>query len=342
MVTRSRTVSPGRSPGSRSASRRRRVPAAIALLLLAGAAAACVSRTAGDAELSEYRALRGTLAAAETSRVGARGRYALYRVRLRSSTGLAATGRLLRPAEGAGPWAAILLNDGRELNSRALDYLPPEFGDVVVLSLDYPREIPYEVSASDLLVRGGELREAGRRIPPLFSLGAMYLARRSDVDSARLGVAATSFAVPFAVIAAAMDERFREVALIYGAGDLPRVLAANLRLRPALLRRPVAWLATRPLAPLAPERFAARIAPRPLVMVNGSDDPQMPAEAARSLLAAARDPKAIVWLRTGHLMPDDSALIRQLVDTAMARMTVLTPAPPASRPARPGARAASP
>src|SRR5918992_4038766 len=71
-----------------------------------------------------------------------RGRYDLYRVRL-GGGGERATGRLLRPRQRGGPLPAVLLNDGRELNSAALDYLPPEFGDVIVLSLDYPERIPY-------------------------------------------------------------------------------------------------------------------------------------------------------------------------------------------------------
>jgi hypothetical protein len=263
------------------------------------------------------------LVRAETTYVGPRGRYSTYRVRLTSTTGLIATGRLLRPAHGAGPWPAMLLNDGRELNSGAIDYLPPDFGDVVVLSLDYPAAIPYDAHATDLVVHGGALREAGRHIAALFSVGAAYLAGRSDVDSTRLGIAATSFAVPFAVIAAATDAHFHAVALIYGAGDFPRVLAANLATRPPALRRPLAWIATRPLAPLEPTRFVARVAPRPLVMVNGAGDPQMPREAVVSLYDAAHQPKTLIWLRTGHLMPGDSTLIRQLVDTAFARLPIL-------------------
>ena len=39
-------------------------------------------------------------------------------------------------------------------------------------------------------------------------------------ELARLALAATSFAVPFATIAAAADTSFREVALIYGAASL--------------------------------------------------------------------------------------------------------------------------
>ncbi len=240
-----------------------------------------------------------------------------------STSGLVATGRLLRPATGAGPFPGVLLDDGRELNSRVLDYLPADFGSVVVLALDYPAEIPYTLDLGVALRRSRELHEALRRIPALFSLGSTYLAQRTDVDSQRVAIVATSFAVPFAVIAAAINDHIRNVGLVYGAADFPQVLAANLTLRPRALRLPVARFLTRPLADLEPTRFVAQISPRPLVMVNGIDDPQMPREAVEALYRAARTPKALIWMRTGHLMPDDSALIRALVDTAMDRLPVL-------------------
>lgn len=287
------------------------------------------SGEASGHELEQYRIRRGALTSAETTFVGMRGRYAVYRVRMTSDAGLVVTGRLLRPgrslhADAArGGFPAVLLNDGRELDSRAVDHLPRDFGDVVVLSLDYPAALPFQIRLGDALFHGERLREAAERVPSIFSLGASYLSSRTDVDHDRIAIAATSFAVPFAVIAAAFDERFRNVVLVYGAGELDRVLAANLTLRPRALRRAAAWLAMQPFRDLEPERYAALIAPRPLVMVNGIDDPQMPRAAVESLYAAAREPKSLVWLRTGHLMPDDSTLIRALVDTALARLPVL-------------------
>ncbi|HEY0969647.1 MAG TPA: hypothetical protein VGE02_01585 [Gemmatimonadales bacterium] len=294
---------------------------------------ACGSKSvpgqASMADLDRRIARHGTLVSAETTFAGMRGRYASYRVRLATDAGLVATGRLLSPRRGdedttdARRHPAVLLNDGRELDSRAVDYLPPEFGDVVVLSLDYPEALPYAIDLGDVMLHATPLREAAEQVPALFSLGGAYLAGRTDVDTARVAIAATSFAVPFAVAAAAADGRFRNVALIYGAGDLDGVLAANLTLRPRFLRPVVAWLATRPFRALEPERHVARIAPRPVVMINGIDDPQMPRAAVEALHAAAREPKALVWLRTGHLMPTDTALIRTLVDTALALLPVL-------------------
>lgn len=273
-------------------------------------------------QYDDYMTLRGRLVAAETTSAGSRGRYSLQRVRLRSSTGLEVTGRLLRPASTTRA-PAILLNDGRELNSAAIDYLPAEFGDVVVLSIDYPEAIPYVVGVKDLMVNGGDIRKAARLIPPFFSLAGEWLSMRDDVDPTRVGIVATSFAVPFATIAAAMDARFRDVGLIYGAGDFATVMAANITLRPRWLRRPAAWLATRAFREFEPERHVAAIAPRSLLMINGVNDPQMPRDAVESLYSAARDPKTLIWLRTGHLLPTDSVLIRALVDTALARLPIL-------------------
>jgi fermentation-respiration switch protein FrsA (DUF1100 family) len=137
--------------------------------------------------------------------------------------------------------------------------------------------------------------------------------------------------VPFAVIAAAADNRFKNVALIYGAGDLAAVVAVNLLDQPRVLRPAIAWFATRPVREFAPERFAALVSPRPIVMVNGLEDPQMPRAAVETLYDAALQPKSIVWLRTGHLMPADTVLIRALVDTALARMPVLARSAPPAR-----------
>jgi hypothetical protein len=259
---------------------------------------------------------------AEVVYAQARGPYDLYRVRLRAA-GETATGRLLRPRRGKGPFPAVLLNDGRELNSAAVDYLPAEFGDVVVLSLDYPARLPEEFDPLTLLVQSDQVRRELRRIPRLFSLGGAYLSQRTDVDSTRLALVVTSFAVPFGVQAAAEDHRFRNVGLIYGAGDLRAVLEANLSLEPRFLRSLASWLALQLYGEFEPTRYVAGIAPRPVVMVNGRDDPQMPVRAVRALYAAAREPKALIWLTTGHLQPTDRPLIRALVDTTLARLPVL-------------------
>jgi hypothetical protein len=53
----------------------------------------------------------------------------------------------------------------------------------------------------------------------------------------------------------------------------------------------------------------------------------MPREAVESLYHPAREPKTLIWLRTGHLLPTDTVLIRALVDTALTRLPILREAP---------------
>ncbi|MBI4538597.1 MAG: alpha/beta hydrolase [Gemmatimonadetes bacterium] len=242
-------------------------------------------------------------------------------VTIGTSTGLRFRA-LVRVPPGPGPFPGSVLADGRELGRHALSYLPPGI-DVVVASPDYPDEFPMELDVSTYLRELRAIVRAADRVPASFIALADYLASRPDVDSSRMVLVASSFAVPFASIAAASEPRFKNVALIYGGADLPALLAANLELGPRPLRRIIAAALTWPIRQLEPARYVGGIAPRPLLMVAGLDDPQIPRASIDALYDAAREPKDIVWMRTGHLMPWHADLIRQLVDTAFQRLPIL-------------------
>jgi hypothetical protein len=107
------------------------------------------------------------------------------------------------------------------------------------------------------------------------------------------------------------------------SSDLTYSAVVGSMVEPGLLRRVAVWLANELYYEFEPTRHVAAIAPRPLIMINGRDDPQMPIKAVRALYAAAGEPKTLIWLTTGHLLPTDTALIRVLVDTTLARLPVL-------------------
>jgi hypothetical protein len=92
-----------------------------ALVLAALAGAACVTRRpdrpARQSELERYHSPHCTSVSTDTVCANMRGRCVTERVHL---------------TDGGddGPFATVLVNDGRELDSRAVDKLPPEFGDV--------------------------------------------------------------------------------------------------------------------------------------------------------------------------------------------------------------------
>jgi fermentation-respiration switch protein FrsA (DUF1100 family) len=49
-----------------------------------------------------------------------------------------------------------------------------------------------------------------------------------------------------------------------------------------------------------------RIAPRPVFMLNGTDDPRLPERCTRLLHEAAGEPKAIRWIDAGHVSIRDA------------------------------------
>ncbi len=78
--------------------------------------------------------------------------------------------------------------------------------------------------------------------------------------------------------------------------DLRGIFLPGLAGHPAQLRA-----ALRILSPLDPDRYVGRIAPRPLLILAGRDDPIVPPSAAAVFEAAARQPKTIINYDGGHL-----------------------------------------
>ncbi|MCS7191073.1 MAG: alpha/beta hydrolase, partial [Fimbriimonadales bacterium] len=52
-----------------------------------------------------------------------------------------------------------------------------------------------------------------------------------------------------------------------------------------------------------PIHWVGRIAPRPVLFINGDADNIVPVESNKALHEAAREPKKIVWYKGGHVPP---------------------------------------
>lgn len=246
---------------------------------------------------------------------------------LTSSSGLVARVRLHVP-EGIGDGErrpGVVLIGGFDTGRDAVRLLPLDVQQVMV-SPDYPAEFDFAEDA-EALRRLDELRDATWDAAAILLLAADYLETRAEVDPERIVLVGASLGGFFAALAAAVDTRFRNVALLYTGADLPRIIAANGEEAPEPARRLGADLAALPVRYLEPARYVPAIAPRPLLLVNGLHDDRIPRESALALLRAARAPKELVWLPTGHLEPEDTTLIRALVDTAFARMPILAASP---------------
>jgi len=185
----------------------------------------------------------------------------------------------------------------------------------VIVSPDYPIQVDRRsLEGFGLLAAGPRLRSAAFDLVAQISLQVDYLVSRRDVARARIFLVGSSFGAPAVVIAGGVDRRPAAVIALYGGGDVGSLVSHVLRqggreaLPPwqaAMVGRGLALL----LTPLEPTRYVARIAPRPVLMVNGAGDSLIPRANADALFGAAREPKEILWMRSEHVQPDEEELI---------------------------------
>lgn len=267
---------------------------------------------------------RGRLAAATETLISEDALVRIRDVQLTSTTGLQLLARVRVPLN-AGPASrlpGVVVIGGRDTGRDAVRHVAPD-APAVIIAPEYPDVLKTQ-GTSELVERIYDIRAAALDLAAGLQLLAEYLTTRPEVDPGSIVLIGVSYGGFFAPMAAASDNRFSNIALLYSAGDLQTVLQQNMDENlPTASRQLGAELAVLPLQRLEPLRYVASLAPRPLLIVNGLYDDRIPRRSAEALMNKAREPKEIVWLPTGHLEPSDTALIRELVDTAFARLPIL-------------------
>ena len=137
-----------------------------------------------------------------------------------------------------------------------------------------------------------------------------FLGQQPDVPTLPYGVYGISMGGAVALMVAARDERLGAVAVDSPYPNLEDTLGRHLTLMYPLPRVPFLWfvLATYRLRfgiwprRVSPEESAARLSPRPLLLIHGAQDPRMPLEGTRRIFERAGEPKAL-WVieGAGHL-----------------------------------------
>src|SRR5215469_15483731 len=248
------------------------VLAAIALLILGGVGWLFYQGTA-----SGLLGRKGRLQQVSSLPVGADGVSELFDLTLRSSTGEVVRAMLRVPRGGSPPYPGVVL------------------------------------VGLGLLAAGPRLRTAALDLVAQVSLQVDYLLSRRDVARDRVFLVGSSFGAPAVVIAGGVDPRPAAVIALYGGGHVGSLVSHVLTLGRGGISPWQASLAGHGLAllllPLEPTRYAGRIAPRPLLMVNGARDSLIPRANADALYAAAREPKDILWMASEHVHPDETELI---------------------------------
>jgi pimeloyl-ACP methyl ester carboxylesterase len=202
-------------------------------------------------------------------------------------------GGVARGKEATTTWAALFARAGWSV--LAIDL--PEFGERGTgLLTTYSEQEKHE----KLYNRPSEYLSWMTQLTKDVRRSYDFLVGERDADPGRVALIGISRGAMAASVAGAVEERLAGVALIYGGhfdaletGHLPAACPAN---------------------------YVVRIAPRPLFMINGSQDSDMIRDrSVAPLFEIARQPKEIVWTDGGHMFMTEehrAALIQWLREKA--------------------------
>jgi len=245
-------------------------------------------------------------------------------VSITATTGLTVDLRVLRPAAPEELLPLVVLLGGHRTGRDAVDVVGHP-GAIAVAALDYPYQGPERLRGVWQSV--GSIPGIQRALldtPPAVSVALDWLVGQPWVDRARVELMGVSLGVPFAAAAGALDSRFRRVWLVHGgAGNRDwianrlesRIANAPLRLAGASLVHLLAHGAS-----FVTEDWAARIAPRSLMIIGARADEQMAPAQVEKLYSAANEPKELLWSEGGHVRTDRVEIVRQLLGMVRTRI----------------------
>jgi dienelactone hydrolase len=236
------------------------------------------------------------------------------------------------PEEQRSPrrYPAIILLGGKATGRYAIDYAM-DIEDIIIVSPDYPYEPRTSYTILQFLGDVPEIRQALMDMVPSVMLVTEYLWQREDVDTSRIILLGYSFGAPFVPVLIAHDRRPAVAAMVFGGGDMRSLIRHNVaRYEGAMTSWFAGELSAILLRPLEPMRYIEQVSPTPLVMINGSEDEQIPRENVELLYTAAHEPKNIIWLESRHVNPRNVELTRTIIKTLkgeLMRLKVLVPPP---------------
>jgi len=248
-------------------------------------------------------------------------------VTIKSSSGLQAACGVVVPNQPAGTpnkkYPAIILLGGKATGKNAVRYAF-NIDDVVIVSPDYAYEPRQSYSAMQFLDDVPEIHGAILDMIPSVMLALDYLERRGDVEMSKVVVMGYSFGAPFVPVIMANDARPAVAVMVYGGGDMESLIRHNVgRYEGPFAANVAGMLSGVLLRPLEPLRYVGKISPRPVLMVNGEDDEQVPRANAEMLYESAGQPKKILWLESKHVNPRNIALTIKILQTLRGELVTL-------------------
>lgn len=131
-----------------------------------------------------------------------------------------------------------------------------------------------------------------------------FLVTVPEIDKSRIGLLGLSLGTSIGGVVAGLDDRVSTAVFGVGGADWKIILNQSQESYPRKRRagRPITEEEWAALETVDPGKFIGHMAPRPVLMINGTQDDIMPRDAAEALFKAANEPKKQVWVEAGHMV----------------------------------------
>jgi dienelactone hydrolase len=210
----------------------------------------------------------------------------------------------LPPSQSARPCVIHMHGFGRSKEDAAGLVGPLAGQGIGLLAIDAPSHGARSQGSAEL----ERLIDDPRRLAALLEQTVIDLRRgldllesRRECDPDRLGFIGFSFGAETGALLAGADGRVQSSVLLSGGAGWKRLLhRLDMTYSEGSRATPIDTSGLPALAPYAVDRSVSRIAPRPVLIVNGRDDEVIPAAAAEALHRAAGRGSTLLWHDGGH------------------------------------------
>lgn len=246
--------------------------------------------------------------------------YVIYRMQYNSVHDKRVPAWWCVPTIGTPPYPCVIIMHGYGGDKNGLQMLAPAFAarGIATLAIDAEYHGDRKQPGSDIF-SAYIYRNRDALIQTVIDLRRAidFLQSRKEIDGKRIGYIGLSMGGILGGILAGVDERVQAPILIVAGGDWGYLFSHSQHPTAVQLREkhPELFQSAQKMSEVMgavdPVSWAGRIAPRPLLMINGNNDQIVPKECTERLFASAKEPKEIVWLDGGH-MPQPDAVLRKV------------------------------
>jgi dienelactone hydrolase len=240
-----------------------------------------------------------------------------------SSSGLRVELTTRLPITTSSPRPLVLLLGGRRTGRDAVKLITDTHG-VALAAISYPFAGDPKAKGVALFTDLYDIQQAIKDTAPALMLAMDYLVTQPPIDPARIELAGVSLGAFFVSVPGALDQRFRRVWLIHGAGEPAKVLGKGTERY--LSSTSLSYIAGKLLGwmtlshHLRPEDWVGRISPRPVIIINARNDPAFPASSITALHNAVNEPYEIIWMEGKHIMPSRVEIVEAISSQVLSRV----------------------